>query len=42
VNNIVVRERNRKYTPQRVGQVKERDRKKKEEIRVCVCVFAQK
>jgi len=42
VNNRVVRERKRKYTLQRVEQVNERDGKKKEEIRVCVCVSAQK
>ena len=42
MNNRVARERNRKFVPQRVGQVNERDRKKKEEIRISVCVLAQK
>lgn len=42
VNNIVARERKRNYIPQRVEQVNVRDRKKKEEIRICVCVLVQK
>jgi len=37
VNNRAVRERNRTFIPQRVGQVNERDRKKKEEVRTSMC-----